>query len=60
MDPHHLQTGVTALLLASDEGHLEVVRLLLKAGAAVFIPEKVWRVFKLLFFGDCSVAYTDW
>ncbi|CAI8036815.1 TNF receptor-associated factor 4 [Geodia barretti] len=33
--------GHTALLLASGKGHVEVVRLLLKAGAAVFIPDKV-------------------
>ncbi|CAI8036817.1 Ankyrin repeat domain-containing protein 29, partial [Geodia barretti] len=32
--------GHTALLLASGKGHVEVVRLLLKAGAAVFIPDK--------------------
>ncbi|CAI8009364.1 Serine/threonine-protein phosphatase 6 regulatory ankyrin repeat subunit B, partial [Geodia barretti] len=31
--------GHTALLLASWKGHVEVVRLLLKAGAAVFIPD---------------------
>ncbi|CAI8028798.1 Ankyrin repeat domain-containing protein 29, partial [Geodia barretti] len=32
--------GHTALRLASWKGHVEVVRLLLKAGAAVFIPDK--------------------
>ncbi|CAI8017368.1 Protein TANC2 [Geodia barretti] len=32
--------GDTALLVASLRGHVEVVRLLLKAGAAVFIPDK--------------------
>ncbi|CAI8018734.1 Ankyrin repeat domain-containing protein 50, partial [Geodia barretti] len=32
--------GDTALLLASLRGHVEVVRLLLKAGAAVFISDK--------------------
>ena len=39
--PLNSQEGATALLLASDNGHVEVVRLLLKAGAAVFIPDKV-------------------
>ena len=39
--PHHSQEGDTALLLASDNDHVEVVRLLLKAGAAVFIPDEV-------------------
>ncbi|CAI8028796.1 Ankyrin-3, partial [Geodia barretti] len=35
--------GHTALRLASWKGHVEVVRLLLKAGAAVFIPDKCCR-----------------
>ncbi|CAI8024817.1 GA-binding protein subunit beta-1, partial [Geodia barretti] len=35
--------GDTALLVASRRGHVEVVRLLLKAGAAVFIPDKCCR-----------------
>ena len=62
--PHYLQRGDTALLIASENGHLEVIHLLLNAGAAVFIPNKVWRVVKLLFFGDfsntaCCIC-TDW
>ena len=53
--PHHLQYGATALLLASKRGHLEVVCLLLKAGAAVFIPNKVWGVVKL--YNDSHLAH---
>ncbi|CAI8021638.1 Kinase D-interacting substrate of 220 kDa, partial [Geodia barretti] len=50
--------GDTALLLASHRGHVEVVRLLLKAGAAVFIPDKCCRtpLYWASFYGHRAVV----
>ncbi|CAI8046094.1 Kinase D-interacting substrate of 220 kDa [Geodia barretti] len=50
--------GHSALLLASARGHVEVVRLLLKAGAAVFIPDKESRspLYWASFYGHRAVV----
>lgn len=39
-----LQVGVTALNVASERGHLQVVQELLAAGANTDIPDEVWAV----------------
>ena len=38
---HSLQNGVTPLILASQEGHKDIVVVLLNHGAEVDLPDKV-------------------
>ena len=38
----NLQTGKTALHLSSERGHVHCLRLLIEAGAALNVIEKVW------------------
>ena len=47
--PHSVsQDGWTALMLASDSGHTDVVQLLLSSGAQVDLQDKVRHIVNLL------------
>ena len=54
---HSLQTGNTPLILASREGHKDIVEVLLNHGAEVDLPDKVSVFIKYTYLNFYAVWY---
>lgn len=51
-----LQDGLTALMVAAQEGHTEIVRVLLQSGAAVNVQNKVTTKIELILLFYCMIT----